>query len=133
MDPIALVLVRHFGVGVFSLGLACLNARDDVGSPAGLAASIGITSYNVLAGWFFSGLQQGRTSVACCCGDRPCRARRVVRIGPRGVETVREREGACLYRAADRLARRAPPARIATWARAPTPWSCRANRALFSS
>jgi hypothetical protein len=35
--------------GVFSLGLACLKARDDVQSPVGLAVSIGITSYNVLA------------------------------------------------------------------------------------
>jgi hypothetical protein len=44
-----IVLARFFGAGVFALGLACLKARDDVRSPAGLAVSIGITSYNVLA------------------------------------------------------------------------------------
>ncbi len=49
MDPVASVLARLFGAGVFALGLACLKARDDARSPAGLAVSIGITSYNVLA------------------------------------------------------------------------------------
>jgi hypothetical protein len=49
VDAIASVLARLFGAGVFALGLACLKARDDVLSPAGLAVSIGITSYNVLA------------------------------------------------------------------------------------
>jgi hypothetical protein len=49
VDPIAVVLARLFGAGVFALGLACLKARNDVGSPAGLAVSLGITSYNVLA------------------------------------------------------------------------------------
>ena len=49
MDPIASVLARLFGTGVFALGLACLKARHDVGSPAGVAVSIGITTYNVLA------------------------------------------------------------------------------------
>jgi hypothetical protein len=49
VDPIAVVLARLFGAGVFALGLACLKARDDVRSPAGLAVSIGITSYNMLA------------------------------------------------------------------------------------
>lgn len=48
-DSIAAVLTRLFGAGVFALGLACLRARDDVGSTAGLAVTIGITSYNVLA------------------------------------------------------------------------------------
>ena len=48
-DAVALVLARLFGAGVFALGLACLKARDDVRSPAGLAVSVGITSYNVLA------------------------------------------------------------------------------------
>src|SRR2546421_1471249 len=43
-DAIAAVLARLFGAGVFALGLACLKARDDVGSAAGLAVSIGITS-----------------------------------------------------------------------------------------
>lgn len=49
IDPIASVLARLFGAGVFALGLACLKARHDVGSPAGLAVSIGITAYNILA------------------------------------------------------------------------------------
>ena len=49
LDPIGVVLARLFGAGVFALGLACLKARDDVRSPAGLAVSVGITSYNVLA------------------------------------------------------------------------------------
>ena len=44
VDAIASVLARLFGAGVFALGLACLKARDDVGSPAGLAVSIGITA-----------------------------------------------------------------------------------------
>jgi len=48
-DAVALVLARLFGAGIFSLGLACLKARDHAGSPAGLAVSVGITSYNVLA------------------------------------------------------------------------------------
>ncbi len=34
---------------MFAIGVACLKARDDVGSPAGLAVSIGITGYNLLA------------------------------------------------------------------------------------
>jgi hypothetical protein len=49
MDPIGSVLARLFGAGVFALGLACLKARHDVASPAGLAVSIGITAYNFLA------------------------------------------------------------------------------------
>jgi hypothetical protein len=49
VDAIALVLTRLFGAGVFALGLACLKARNDVGSPVGLAMSIGITACNVLA------------------------------------------------------------------------------------
>jgi hypothetical protein len=49
VDPIASVLARLFGAGVFALGLACLKARDDVRSSAGQAVSLGITAYNVLA------------------------------------------------------------------------------------
>ena len=49
VDGITVVLARLFGAGVFALGLACLKARNDGGSPAGLAVSLGITSYNVLA------------------------------------------------------------------------------------
>jgi hypothetical protein len=48
-DAVALVLARLFGAGVFALGLACVKARHDVASPAGLAVSIGITAYNFLA------------------------------------------------------------------------------------
>lgn len=62
-DAIATVLARLFGAGVFALGLACLRARDDVGSAAGLAVTIGITSYNVLAAvviiWAAAGLGLG--------------------------------------------------------------------------
>jgi hypothetical protein len=63
VDSVASVLTRLFGAGVFALGLACLKARDDLGSPAGLAVSIGITSYNVLAAvvliWAAAGLGLG--------------------------------------------------------------------------
>ena len=63
MDPIASVLARLFGAGVFALGLACLRVRDYVGSPAGVAVSIGITAYNVLAAvvliWAAAGLGLG--------------------------------------------------------------------------
>ena len=34
---------------MFALGLACLKARHDAGSPAGVAVSLGITAYNILA------------------------------------------------------------------------------------
>jgi hypothetical protein len=63
VDPIASVLARLFGAGVFALGLACFKTRNDVASPAGLAVSIGITSYNVLAAvviiWAAAGLSLG--------------------------------------------------------------------------
>ena len=49
VDSISSVVARLFGAGVFALGLACLKARHDVASPAGLAVSIGITAYNFLA------------------------------------------------------------------------------------
>ena len=49
VDQIASVLARLFGAGVFALGLACLKARDDVESHSGLAVSLGITAYNILA------------------------------------------------------------------------------------
>jgi len=48
-DSVAVVLARLFGASLFALGLACLKARNDVESAAGLAVSIGITGYNVLA------------------------------------------------------------------------------------
>ena len=63
VDPIASVLARLFGAGVFALGLACLKARSEVASPAGLAVGLGITSYNVLAAvviiWAAAGLSLG--------------------------------------------------------------------------
>ena len=63
LDSIGTVLTRLFGAGVFALGLACLKARDDVRSAAGLAVSLGITSYNVLASvvliWAAAGLGLG--------------------------------------------------------------------------
>ena len=63
MDSVATVLTRLFGAGVFALGLACLKARDDVESHAGLAVSLGMTSYNVLAAvviiWAAAGLGLG--------------------------------------------------------------------------
>ncbi len=49
MDQIASILARLFGAGVFALGLACLKARHDAASPAGVAVSMGITTYNLLA------------------------------------------------------------------------------------
>ena len=49
LDSIATVLARLFGAGVLAIGVACIKARDDVGSPAGLAVTIGITGYNLLA------------------------------------------------------------------------------------
>ena len=63
VDPIVSVLARLFGAGVFALGLACLKARHDVTSPAGLALSLGMTAYNVLAAaviiWAAAGLNLG--------------------------------------------------------------------------
>ena len=48
-DSISSVVARLFGAGVFALGLACLKTRNDAVSPAGLAVSIGMTAYNLLA------------------------------------------------------------------------------------
>lgn len=79
VDPIALVLARLFGAGVFALGLACLKARHDVGSPAGLAMSIGITAYNVLAAVVLLWAAQDWASAACCCGERGSAMPRSVR------------------------------------------------------
>lgn len=62
-DTPALVVARLFGAAAFALGLACLKARDDVGASAGVAVSIGITAYNVLAAvvlvWAAAGLSLG--------------------------------------------------------------------------
>jgi len=63
MDSLGRVLTRFFGAGVFAIGLACLKARNDAVSPAGLAVSLGITSYNLLAAaviiWAAAGLNLG--------------------------------------------------------------------------
>jgi hypothetical protein len=63
MDQLSAVVTRLFGAAVFALGLACLKARDDVESAAGLAVSLGITSYNILAAvvitWAAAGLGLG--------------------------------------------------------------------------
>ena len=48
-DQISSVVARLFGAGVFAVGLACLKTRNDVASPAGLAVSLGIMAYNLLA------------------------------------------------------------------------------------
>ena len=81
VDASTIVLARLFGAGVFALGLACLKARDDVRSPAGLAVSIGITSYNVLAAVVLTldcSRVGSRRPVAVGSGDWPCRAWRSV-------------------------------------------------------
>ena len=62
-DANGLVLARLLGAGIFGLGLACLKARDDVRSEAGLAITYAITLYNVLATvllvWAVAGLGLG--------------------------------------------------------------------------
>ena len=63
VDTMTPVVTRLFGAGAFSLGLACLKARDAAATSAGLAVSLGITSYNVLAAvliiWAAAGLGLG--------------------------------------------------------------------------
>ncbi len=92
-DSLATVLARLFGAGVSALGLACLKARNDVGSPAGLAVSRrDYLLQRIGSRGPYMGC--GRTGpwryVAVVCGDRPCGARRVVRGGPGGNETITE-------------------------------------------
>jgi hypothetical protein len=45
----AIFLARVFGAATLGLGTAALFARDQTGSPGGLAAAYGLTLYNVLA------------------------------------------------------------------------------------
>ena len=63
VDPMTSVVTRLFGAGAFSLGLGCLKARDAAATSAGLAVSLGMTSYNVLAAmliiWAAAGLGLG--------------------------------------------------------------------------
>jgi hypothetical protein len=63
VDTLTPVVTRLFGAGAFSLGLACLKARDAAATSAGLAVSLGMTSYNVLAAvliiWAAAGLGLG--------------------------------------------------------------------------
>jgi hypothetical protein len=83
MDPIASILARLFGAGVFALGLACVKARHDVESPAGVAVSLGITAYNLLAAVVLSldcRSIGSRRLVVVGSRDWPCRAWRVVRV-----------------------------------------------------
>ncbi|MEP6932803.1 MAG: hypothetical protein ABI988_02495 [Nitrospirota bacterium] len=70
VDAITAVVARLLGAGVFALGLACLKARDDVRSPAGLALSIGITSYKVLAAVVLLWTAAGSGIGGRCCGLR---------------------------------------------------------------
>ncbi len=62
VDTMTPVVTRLFGAGAFSLGLACLKARD-AAATSGLAVSLGMTSYNVLAAvlllWAAAGLGLG--------------------------------------------------------------------------
>jgi hypothetical protein len=48
-DATAIALARLLGAAALALGVAALFARDDLKSPGGLAASYGLTLYNVLA------------------------------------------------------------------------------------
>jgi len=63
VDTMTPVVTRLFGAGAFSLGLACLKARDAAATSAGLAVSLGMASYNVLAAvliiWAAAGLGLG--------------------------------------------------------------------------
>ena len=63
VDTMTPVVTRLFGAGAFSLGLACLKARDAAATSAGLAVSLVMTSYNVLAAvliiWAAAGLGLG--------------------------------------------------------------------------
>jgi hypothetical protein len=63
VDTVTPIVTRLFGAGAFSLGLACLKARDAPATSAGLAVSLGMTSYNVLAAvlimWAAAGLGLG--------------------------------------------------------------------------
>ena len=87
VDGITGVLARLFGAGVFALGLACLKARHDVASPAGLAMSFGITAYNLLTAvvllW---------TAAASGLGGLLLWAAGIghAALGDRDIETVRE-------------------------------------------
>ncbi len=63
VDLTTSVVARLFGAGVLALGLACFKARDDAGSPAGLAVVYAITAYNLIAAllliWAFAFLELG--------------------------------------------------------------------------
>jgi hypothetical protein len=48
-DATAIALARLLGAATLALGVAALMARDHLKSPGGLAASYGLTLYNVLA------------------------------------------------------------------------------------
>ena len=94
VGQLAAVLARFFGAEVFALGLACLKARDDVGSAADLAVSVGITSYKY-AGSRGNYLDCNRVGtgrlVVVRSRDCPCGFWRVILVRPRGDETTTER------------------------------------------
>ena len=76
MDPTVSVLARLFGAAVFVLGLACLKTRHDVRNPVGLAVSLGITGYSVLAAvvlfWTVADSGRGGPVAVGCRLTMPC-------------------------------------------------------------
>lgn len=63
VDRGAIIFARFFGIAIFTLGLACLMARDHLVNPAGLGLVYSATSYNlvaaVLIGWAAESLGVG--------------------------------------------------------------------------
>ena len=71
-EPVASAVTRLFGAAIFSLGFACIAARDNVDSAAGLALCKGMTGYNLLAAgvlvWIGNGLGLGSLLVWAAAG-----------------------------------------------------------------
>ena len=63
VDRGAIIFARFFGIAIFTLGLACLMARDHLVNPAGLSLVYSATSYNLVAAvliiWVVEGLGLG--------------------------------------------------------------------------
>lgn len=63
VDRGAIIFARFFGLAIFTLGLACLMARDHLANPAGLGLVYSATSYNLVAAvlivWVAEGLGLG--------------------------------------------------------------------------
>jgi hypothetical protein len=59
----AIIFARFFGIAIFTLGLACLMARDHLVNPAGLGLAYSAASYNLVAAvliiWVAEGLGLG--------------------------------------------------------------------------